>query len=302
MAGGLILSLYLAFSTLWQFEANVGIEGVELLTQNVHNRREVVSESGSFIREMQSLDQRNKNEQIQSSSHQHEHVNTLVVELECSSGLLHSSSKVRSSNKMATYGRFGQSPKKGILNDDYCDCPYGSSGEILNLYYQSSNSITARSVNSVSIKDHGNGKPRKVRGSQMLRGHGQSSASGPSTVSAEVRELHRSMHYNSDEPMTSACSFYLPASPAFKCKPDNTGIVKFLFASRVRDGVCDCCGGEDENMEGEEPICTNTCASAREVLSASQNGRSPQIKASSSTSNRGNRGGKRYRGRSERGF
>ncbi|KAH8091240.1 hypothetical protein JL720_6129 [Aureococcus anophagefferens] len=50
-----------------------------------------------------------------------------------------------------------------------------------------------------------------------------------------------------DEPHTSACaSAALAARPSFACAGGGAGSAAFLPASRVGDGVCDCCDGADE--------------------------------------------------------
>ena len=55
-----------------------------------------------------------------------------------------------------------------------------------------------------------------------------------------------------DEPGTSACS-YLKTS-RFHCKA-NPSKSFYIFTSRVDDGICDCCDGEDEM----DIICPNNC-------------------------------------------
>jgi hypothetical protein len=48
----------------------------------------------------------------------------------------------------------------------------------------------------------------------------------------------------SDEPLTSACAGVL-AAPSFQCH--GSGFLNVTIPlSRVQDGVCDCCDGEDE--------------------------------------------------------
>jgi protein kinase C substrate 80K-H len=49
-----------------------------------------------------------------------------------------------------------------------------------------------------------------------------------------------------DEWLTSACAG-VPGAPPFQCHGSGTGaLLQSVPASRVRDGVCDCCDGEDE--------------------------------------------------------
>ena len=52
-----------------------------------------------------------------------------------------------------------------------------------------------------------------------------------------------------DEPGTSACSAMDPSvqrGGQFWCPNNVTGSGKYITASRVHDGVCDCCNGADE--------------------------------------------------------
>jgi len=77
----------------------------------------------------------------------------------------------------------------------------------------------------------------------------------------------------SDEPGTAACALpkKMPALPGFDCGwadgPHHVNqIVRF---SVVNDGICDCCGGEDE-YEGVV-TCSDTCASAIASAEAESN-------------------------------
>lgn len=63
-----------------------------------------------------------------------------------------------------------------------------------------------------------------------------------------------------DEPHTSACaSAALAARPSFACAGGGAGSAAFLPASRVGDGVCDCCDGADEPAG----FCGDDCAALR---------------------------------------
>ena len=76
----------------------------------------------------------------------------------------------------------------------------------------------------------------------------------------------------SDEPGTSACS-YLKSS-RFYCKA-NPSKNFYIYTSRVDDGICDCCDGEDET--GVE--CPNTCKElAKKILEVKRKKASKYIK------------------------
>lgn len=54
-------------------------------------------------------------------------------------------------------------------------------------------------------------------------------------------------------------------------------VSRFIYASRVGDGICDCCDGSDERgMRGK--VCANTCAEEAVVARASQEQRRLEIK------------------------
>ena len=92
-----------------------------------------------------------------------------------------------------------------------------------------------------------------------------------------------------DENGTSACSgFQSWRSRSFECS-GSTHMKIFLPSSRVHDGICDCCDGEDERVEGgswrlgvECPnICKSELARARQdalkVYSVVQKGREARM-------------------------
>jgi protein kinase C substrate 80K-H len=68
-----------------------------------------------------------------------------------------------------------------------------------------------------------------------------------------------------DELLTSACSSTIIAQPMFACKSHSSFDQLQLFPSRIGDGICDCCDGEDElgkrtqEEEGKISPCVNTC-------------------------------------------
>lgn len=61
-----------------------------------------------------------------------------------------------------------------------------------------------------------------------------------------------------DETSTSACSAYNIKRKVFQC-PKNGAMI---YASRIDDGVCDCCDGSDE-LHNDFVVCPNTCPSLR---------------------------------------
>lgn len=66
-----------------------------------------------------------------------------------------------------------------------------------------------------------------------------------------------------EEPDTGACSFHSVGKLVFQCKKDIGAEPKFLFASRLSDGICDCCDGSDENVAINGGIvCADTCESS----------------------------------------
>jgi len=79
----------------------------------------------------------------------------------------------------------------------------------------------------------------------------------------------------SDEPGTSACSvsrekksYYCGWKQTSATKAMEAGLNVVLFASRINDGVCDCCDGNDENeVATGTSACENKCGAA---LKASQ--------------------------------
>ena len=76
----------------------------------------------------------------------------------------------------------------------------------------------------------------------------------------------------SDEPGTSACS-YLKSS-RFYCKA-NPSKNFYIYTSRVDDGICDCCDGEDETSVD----CPNTCKElAKKILEVKRKKASQYIK------------------------
>ena len=66
-----------------------------------------------------------------------------------------------------------------------------------------------------------------------------------------------------EEPDSGACSFHSVGRRVFQCKKDIGAEPKYLFASRLSDGVCDCCDGSDEDVAMNGGIiCTDTCESS----------------------------------------
>jgi len=59
-----------------------------------------------------------------------------------------------------------------------------------------------------------------------------------------------------EETSTSACGYWTVNQRTFLCKRGST---KSLFASRIADGVCDCCDGSDEAETGLVE-CPDVCA------------------------------------------
>eukprot|EP00927_Polykrikos_kofoidii_P036633 TRINITY_DN30925_c0_g1_i1.p1 TRINITY_DN30925_c0_g1~~TRINITY_DN30925_c0_g1_i1.p1 ORF type:complete len:455 (+),score=46.77 TRINITY_DN30925_c0_g1_i1:53-1417(+) len=80
----------------------------------------------------------------------------------------------------------------------------------------------------------------------------------------------------SDEPGTSACAGLVPSKPggpppiAFACawafadatsQVTERGAFKMVRSAAVNDGICDCCGGEDEwDTTGGAAVCPDRCA------------------------------------------
>lgn len=58
----------------------------------------------------------------------------------------------------------------------------------------------------------------------------------------------------SDEPGTAACTL-IQQEQLFYC-PNEKSTPRYIYASRVGDGICDCCDGSDEWKKGS---CTNSC-------------------------------------------
>eukprot|EP00941_MAST-03F_sp_MAST-3F-sp1_P000336 g336.t1 len=73
-------------------------------------------------------------------------------------------------------------------------------------------------------------------------------------------------HDGSDELLTSACAG--KPSALFTCQSDSAQLKKQIFASRVGDGVCDCCDGTDEAFSLIPTTCKNTCAEALAAIEA----------------------------------
>lgn len=57
------------------------------------------------------------------------------------------------------------------------------------------------------------------------------------------------------------CSYLTVGRRLFECKRDLEGADKVIFASRINDGVCDCCDGSDEDPGGNGALCANRCES-----------------------------------------
>lgn len=63
-----------------------------------------------------------------------------------------------------------------------------------------------------------------------------------------------------EESSSSACSFFTPGKGSFRCAKDVRNEARVLFASRVNDGVCDCCDASDEDpLKNGGVVCQDTC-------------------------------------------
>jgi protein kinase C substrate 80K-H len=94
-------------------------------------------------------------------------------------------------------------------------------------------------------------------------------ADGKSIPTSHLNDEYCDCDDGEDEPGTSACSvsrervtYYCGWQHASRSDASDAGLDHMLFPSRVNDGVCDCCDGNDEVGLAGSTSCLNTCGSA----------------------------------------
>jgi hypothetical protein len=92
--------------------------------------------------------------------------------------------------------------------------------------------------------------------SQNLRRRRRTGLSQTVAVSVRDDDFCDDVSDADEETTTSACSYWTVKQRTFLCKRGST---KSLFASRIADGVCDCCDGSDEAETGLAE-CPDVCA------------------------------------------
>eukprot|EP00605_Chrysophyceae_sp_TOSAG23-4_P000411 GSChrysophyteH1.ASY1.ANO1.467.1 assembled CDS len=130
----------------------------------------------------------------------------------------------------------------GVLNDAFCDCIAGT--------------LQALDLSDASITEADVGPSRMTLANTAVSStgmhlRGQRKSLGDTDLSFKAVGAKLELH--TDEPRSGACSYYLAGSRTFAC-PN-----KAIFASRVGDGVCDCCDGSDEIGSPFGIVCPSTC-------------------------------------------